>query len=521
MSNDKSVEKCEIEHRDDLSIIGQNVVDAVFRHNGMIPPGSPALLRPPRMDSAPSTTTGKQMAALLETLEPDMGYDGWLHVAMALSHETGNGDEGYEIFDEWSSKGSKYEGPDHTLKVWQALKDEPEHPITIGTLIKMVNDAGHDASEILMAHRDRFTKIPCESAVTAPKAKESATPVSEVTNSPLDRYSLTGSSSELEKRKQDEVYILDDIALIGQATALYASPNCGKTLAVISMLSDAIADKRINAGCVYYINADDNLGGLIDKVKIAEDFGFSMIGDGFRGFRADMLLGILQAMIESDTAAGSILIIDTAKRFTDLMSKRATSEFTALNRRFVSQGGTVIALAHVNKKKTDAGKSVYAGTSDIIDDFDCAYVIELLDDGISSGRRVIAFENKKSRGSVASVAHFSYLSPDCVGSYRELLDSFCRIDADDAKQAATAAEIDADGPMIDIVKAAISKGSAAKKDLIAALREQAEMSRGAASTFIERYCGDDTTKHLWTFERKNRGAHRYRFLQLNTAGENS
>ncbi len=26
---------------------------------------------------------------------------------------------------------------------------------------------------------------------------------------------------------------------------------------------------------------------------------------------------------------------------------------------------------------------------------------------------------------------------------------------------------------------------------------------------------------LRTFERKNRGAHRYRFLQLNTAGENS
>lgn len=516
MSNDKSIEVCEMEHRDDLNEIGQALVDAVFGNNGMTPPGSPALLRPPKKENGPTTTTGKQLAALLNALDPDLGYDDWIHVGMALSHETKNSDEGYEIFDAWSSKGSKYEGPDATLKAWRALKKEPDNPIKIATVMKMVNDTGADSQEIMIESRDRFKKVSAE--IINPKAQIIVTPEGNVKTVPLDRYSLTGCSAELEKRRQDEVYVLNDIALIGQATAFYASPNSGKTLAVISMLSDAIADKRIDPLNVYYINADDNLRGLVDKVKIAEEFGFNMIGDGFQGFRADMLLGLLEKMIESGTAAGSIIIIDTAKRFTDLMSKRSTSEFTALNRRFVSQGGTVIALAHVNKKKSDSGKSVYAGTSDIVDDFDCAYVIELLDDGISSGRRVISFENKKSRGSVAPVVHFSYLSPDCVGTYRELLDSFCRIDSEDAKQAVTAAQIDADGPMIAIVKSVISAGPAAKKDLIAVLREQADISRGAASTLIERYCGDDPATHLWTFERGNRGVHRYRLLQDASAG---
>ena len=243
------------------------------------------------------------------------------------------------------------------------------------------------------------------------------------------------------------------------------------------------------------------------------EFGFQMIGDGFRGFRADMLLPTLQKMIEEGTAAGSILIIDTAKRFTDLMSKRTTSDFTALNRRFVSQGGTVIALAHVNKRKSDSGKSVYAGTSDIVDDFDCAFVVELLDDGTESGKRLIAFENKKSRGSVAQLAHYSYISPACVGGYRELLDSFCRIDPADVNQVVTAARVDSDAPMIAVVKTAIQAGPAAKKDLIAALREGSGMSRNAASSLIDRYCGDDPGAYLWKFERGARGAHQYRLLQ--------
>ncbi|GAG81404.1 unnamed protein product, partial [marine sediment metagenome] len=240
---------------------------------------------------------------------------------------------------------------------------------------------------------------------------------------PLSRYSLTGSSDELEKKRLDEVFVLADIALLGQATVLYAAPNCGKTLAVLSLITDAIAENRIDAHHLFYINADDYFSGLIEKVKIAEKFGFHMIGEGYRDFRAENLLGLQQAMIDSDTAAGSVVILDTTKRFTDLMSKKVVSTFTALNRRFVSQGGTVIALAHVNKKKGDNGKSVYAGTSDIIDDFDCAYVIEVLDDGTESGKRVIAFENLKSRGSVEAKVYFSYMSPDCVSGYTELLES--------------------------------------------------------------------------------------------------
>ncbi len=510
MSSDKTIDVCEIEHISDLSVIGQDVVDAMFRHNGMTPPSSVALLRPPRNHNIPSTLTGEQLTALVGAVPPDCGYAEWTQVGMVISNETSNSDEGYAIWDEWSSKGNKYSGPAETRYKWESYRVAPDNPVGIGTLCKIISDRGVDPQRILLNMRERFKKVPFE--ITYPKGPSKKPPDESGLANPLDRYSLSGSSGELEKKLQDEVFVLKDIALLGQATAIYAAPNCGKTLGVISMLSDAIMDNRIDPQHVYYFNADDNLRGLVDKVKIAEEFGFKMIGDGFRGFRADMLLPILSKMIEDGTAAGAILIVDTAKRFTDLMSKRSASEFTAINRRFVSQGGTVIALAHVNKKKSDSGKSVYAGTSDIIDDFDCAYVIELIDDGISTGRRVIAFENQKSRGSVAPVVHFTYLSPDSVGCYQELMESFCQIDTHEVDQAATVARIEADASLIAIVRSAIQAGPAAKKDLITALQEQANTSRNAASTLIERYCGDDPAVHLWAFERGTRGVHQYRLL---------
>lgn len=510
-NDEKRFERCDIDCVQDLARIDQPFIDSIFRHNGQSPLSSVPRVRPPGEPVEHRCTTDKQLKALVTKLDADIGHDDWKQIGMALSHETRNSEDGYQIFDAWSATGAKYKGRNETRPVWRSFANEPENPITIATLIKMVNDTGADAKEIMLNNRDMFTKVPFE--IVYP---ETASPIRPPRTSlfyPLDRFSLTGSSRELEKRRQDEVFVLLYIALLGQATVIYASPNCGKTLAVISLLTDAITDGRIKADRVYYVNADDNLAGLTEKVRIAEEFGFHMIGDGFKDFRAAMLLPILEKMIEEDKAAGAILILDTAKRFTDLMSKKEVSNFTGLVRRFVAQGGTVIALAHVNKQKSDSGKSIYAGTSDMIDDFDCAFVVELVDDGAESGRRVITFENRKARGSVARVIHFAYLSPDCVSSYQELLSSFCEVDSEDANKAASLAQKMADAPLVDLVTNAIHAGPLAKKDLIALLREHGGISRNAASSLIERYCGDDPSKHLWTFERGQRGVHRYRLIK--------
>ena len=52
--------------------------------------------------------------------------------------------------------------------------------------------------------------------------------------------------------------LLDGLALMGQATVLYAAPNTGKTLLVLWLLIQAIKEGRVDPSLVFYINCDDS-----------------------------------------------------------------------------------------------------------------------------------------------------------------------------------------------------------------------------------------------------------------------
>lgn len=54
------------------------------------------------------------------------------------------------------------------------------------------------------------------------------------------------------------------------------------------------------------------------------------------------------------------------------MDNGKSSDFAKVIRQFSLKGGTVIALSHANKHPGADGRTVYSGTTDIVDDFDCA-----------------------------------------------------------------------------------------------------------------------------------------------------
>ena len=56
----------------------------------------------------------------------------------------------------------------------------------------------------------------------------------------LDRlhgFSITGSSQTMRQQMLDDMFVLKDIAILGQWTTLYAAPNTGKTLLTLCLLS--------------------------------------------------------------------------------------------------------------------------------------------------------------------------------------------------------------------------------------------------------------------------------------------
>lgn len=242
----------------------------------------------------------------------------------------------------------------------------------------------------------------------------------------LSAFSLRGKAKTMETKMLSDKFIMKPIALMGQFTVLYAKPNTGKTLLTLHMIIQAIKGGDVDGNNVFYVNADDTYPGLIHKLKIAERYGFHMLAPGHEGFSNNALLDVMRQMVKDNAAQGQVIVLDTLKKFTDLMDKKVASTFMQVMREFISIGGTVVGLAHTNKNRDVGGKLVFAGTSDVVDDCDCAYIIDQsADDGVIS--KTAVFENIKMRGNVARRCGFRYDTLPNT-SYSELLASIRQLD---------------------------------------------------------------------------------------------
>jgi 5S rRNA maturation endonuclease (ribonuclease M5) len=212
----------------------------------------------------------------------------------------------------------------------------------------------------------------------------------------------------------DAVFILPGIAMMGQFTVLNAQWNTGKTLFTLWLLTQR--DKQATKDAtIYYVNADDDYPNAVIKARIMEEHGVHSIipgqgksvGDGEgRGFDPKQIETIMQSAIDFDSAGGIVLILDTLKKFADLMEKRTLRKFLILCRNFTMAGGTLIALAHTNKHKT-AGVSIAEGAGDTWNDCDCAYILDEVEES-PDDKKTVVFKNGKLRGPNTLEALFTF-----------------------------------------------------------------------------------------------------------------
>jgi hypothetical protein len=494
----------------ELSIVDQDFVDAVFVHNGR-PVPRPSGPRP----TAPAGLGGdlQKLEGLLGTISADCGYEDWLHVLMAIFHESGGSEEGLALADRWSSKGAAYKGTKDVEAKWRSFRPDAAMPVTIGTLVKMARDAGADVHAIMHGGDDNFE--PCDES-TADQGC-TAGGASKATPNPLDQFSLRDHVEHLSKQMVDQVHFLGEIALLGQAIVIYAKPNTGKTLIVLYLLIDAIKRGVIDPARLYFINMDDDSRGLLDKGVLAEEYGFHMLADGHRDFEASAFVAAMRDMIERDTARGVIVVLDTLKKFVNTMDKSRASSFAKIVRRFVMKGGTVVALSHANKNPGQDGKVVYSGTTDIVDDFDCAYVLSTVSADPDTAQKVVEFTNIKRRGAVALSAAYSYALERDI-AYNELLLSVSALDSEQLVPIKVAAEAVADAVVVEAVEACIRSGINSKMKLADAAAERAKVSRRAALQVIEKYTGEDPAQHRWKFDVRERGAKVFMLLSAAEPG---
>lgn len=485
----------------DLVEADQAFIDAIFIHNGRTVPRSVAS---PRVRGRhPSLRSGREaeLAALLEHIDPDLGYEDWLHVLMAIHYETDGSETGLALADEWCSRGRKYRGFQEVTAKWHSFRLDRATAYTSATLRGMVAETGEDPIEICAATGPQFER--CETEVV--EDSQSVVAICAPTGNPLDRFSLRGRSADVEKNVVAQVFLLGQLALLGQFTVFYASPNVGKTLIVLHLLTEAIRNGVVDPGRVYYVNVDDDSNGLLTKLSLADEFGFHMLADGYQDFSTGSFLGLIAEMVRADQVRGVVLVLDTLKKFVDLMDKGRSSAFTKVARTFVAKGGTIVALAHTNKHHDSNGKPVFAGTSDVRDDSDCVYTIRELSGEPGGEEKVVVFENIKRRGNVATGAAYRYSTESGI-SYYELLASVQPFDRTRLQVLQEADEVRSDAVLVAVVQECIRNGVNMKMRLADAVAQRARVSKRNALRVLEKYTGDDPNRHRWQFAVGARGA---------------
>jgi hypothetical protein len=77
-------------------------------------------------------------AAMAVIPNADVGWDNWKTFGMAIWRATGGAEQGFDAWDAWSTKSSKYDA-DTTRKEWQAITNSPPTRIGAGTIIYHAN----------------------------------------------------------------------------------------------------------------------------------------------------------------------------------------------------------------------------------------------------------------------------------------------------------------------------------------------------------------------------------------------
>lgn len=327
-------------------------------------------------------------------------------------------------------------------------------------------------------------------------------------NNPLLKYSLAGEGNELSERAIKQEPLLGDLCLKGEVSSWYGSPNTGKTLFALAFITDAVQSKRIHAHDVFYVNADDSQAGYAEKVKILDDFGIHSLVPGEKGFKLKDLLPALNDMAESQTAAGTLVVVDTVKKITDLMDKKTMRNFGIAMRPYIMAGGSLLLLSHTNKARTASGDLVYSGTTDLLEDVDSAYILDEAKDHSVEGKKLVRFLNLKRRGSNIERVLYQYDSEGEL-SYPERLLSVEIANPDYADS--MFANVTSEGEIeLNLALAIRHSKNPAKMAIVKKVADLTKTSRRKVQDVLDQHTDDDPAVGFWAYEVRARGAHVYR-----------
>ena len=186
-------------------------------------------------------------------------------------------------------------------------------------------------------------------------------------NDPFKGLLTMEVTEEIVEKIADAKFAWRELIPQGHMFVLCAKANGGKTTFMVHVS----AELAQNGYRVMYINADASASDIKHYQHHAKDHGYSLINPDLTNGSAERVIEELRNLAQSNVDfSKDVIVLDTLKKFTDMMNKTRAKEFYSLVRTLTAKGMTVICLAHTNKYDDADGKPMFEGTGDTRNDCD-------------------------------------------------------------------------------------------------------------------------------------------------------
>jgi KaiC/GvpD/RAD55 family RecA-like ATPase len=215
--------------------------------------------------------TPQQMEDVVNSLDADMGREEWIRVGMALHHECGGDDTGFDIWNDWSSNGSKYPSDEALRTQWESFerrKGIGQRQVTMASVLRMAKEAGASVPRPIAAATAEGLRAVMDAVVADPNGGMST---------PADyagRFPITSLTVSIAMEPGDWLIknVLPDAGLI----VIYGASGSGKTFVAIDMafaIARGVAwrGNRTRKGRVIIVAAEGGKG-MSKRLKAYTDF---------------------------------------------------------------------------------------------------------------------------------------------------------------------------------------------------------------------------------------------------------
>jgi len=367
------------------------------------------------------------------------------------------GDDGYHLWIEWSKKSISFNQVDADIAWGSFHATETNYEVVFKLAAKY-------------GWINPWKRKPSNSAIT--KAINQNTPKVAPNFSWTESFTI---SEQEAKEISDPVWIYDNLIIQGHLIALPAPPNGGKTT-ILFEIACQLSEKGLN---VIYVNADISASDAKNMIKTARERGVQLLLPEMKaGLSMKDVVDNFKKMNEQNADySGYVVIFDTYKKMTDVISKSQSKEVLQILRGLTAKGMTIILLSHTNKYKDAEDNDVYEGTGDLRADVD--ELIYLVPQKNIDGSMTVSTRPDKVRGDFDPVTF--QISKD-----RQVTRSAEHIDVSAA--IALKKDIEHDDDVINLIIQKLKSTTKVKRtELVAWVQSNTDIGRDSIIRILERW----------------------------------